>query len=236
PSGETEEELAVSEETLTKGKALLSSAVAYAGGMDNINKVNTISQKGTFILSTPQGEIPLQFESLWSAPNKSKDVMTMMGQKMYSVRDGVTGWKTGMAGIQQMTEDELLDEQKQDKRKTILILQNADSDQMKAVFAGTGTVNGTDVSYVKILDNADEAICKLGIADDGAIVCKEYWGQTPIGEGNIQEVIMETAEFSGVKFSVNSVQNLNGNKFGETKTDAIVVNGEVAADAFAKPE
>ena len=60
PSGEEKKELAVNQENLTKGKALIDKAVVAHGGADNIAKVQSVSQKGTFVMVTPQGEFPLR--------------------------------------------------------------------------------------------------------------------------------------------------------------------------------
>lgn len=237
PSGEEKKELTISQENIDKGKSILNKAVVAAGGLENIKKVNSMSQKGTFTLNTPQGEFPLQFESIWMAPDKNKDIIIMMGQKVHNVRNGNTGWKTGRTGdLEPMTEDELLSATKDDLRKTITIFQNSDNADFRAVYEGPGNVNGTDIEYISIIDKTEESICKLGIANDGALVCKEYWGQSPMGEGNIQEVYIEFAEHNGVLFSMFSLRNMNGDKIGESKATEMVINGVIPANAFDKPE
>ena len=236
PSGEEEKELAITPESLEKGKALLDKAVTFAGGLENVKKVQSISQKGTFSLITPQGELPLQYESIWVAPDKHKDLMTMMGQNMHNVRNGNTGWKTGRTGLEPMTEDDIVKANQKDLRRTILIFQRSDNPDYKIVYDGKGNVNGTDIEYISLLNTDDASICRLGIAANGSLVCKEYWGESPMGEGNIQEIYGDFAEHNNVKFSMKTTRTLNGNKFGESVNTAFSVNGEIPANTFDKPE
>lgn len=236
PSGEEKKELAVNEENLAKGKALIDNAVIAHGGADAIASVKSIVSKGTFVMVTPQGEFPLQFESIYVIPDKSREVISVMGQTMITVRNGSAGWKPGMAGMAEMTEDDIIQSDKDNAKKLITILQNADSDDYKFVYDGAGNVNGTDIEYVSVLDKADESLCCLGIDKKGMIVVREYWGQGPNGEGNIQEIHSGFNVYNGVLFSTNTLNNLNGDKMGESKVSEILINSDIPPGSFDKPE
>ncbi len=174
PSGEEETELAVTPETLKKGKALLDKAVTYAGGLDALKAIKSMNSKGTMTIVTPRGDMPLQIESVFELPNKEKTVATIMGQKMYSIFDGTTGWQPGGAGVEQMSEEDVIKKNKDNGRKTILIFQKSDAPYYKAVSDGSGEIDGTSFEYVTLIDDAGETICRLGVASDGLLVCKEY--------------------------------------------------------------
>ncbi len=237
PSGEEEKELAVTPENLKKGKALLDKAVAFAGGLDAVKAIKSISRKGTATIVTPQGEMPLQMETIQVLPNQSYEVASIMGQKMYSVRNGNSGWKTGMTGLVAMTEEDIISDDKDSKRATIIIYQNSDDPELQAVFDGKGEVNGTSVEFVNLLDSDGKSICRLGITSEGMLLTKEYWGPSMTGsEGTIQEVYSDFAEHGGVKFPMKSIRNMDGSKFGQIDWSAFSVNGDIPAGTFDKPE
>lgn len=236
PKDEPKKELAVNDESLAKGMGLINKAVDAYGGQDNLDNIESVSQKGSFLLNTPNGEFSMQYEQVDVYPDKSRQVISVMGQTMYTIRDGSTGWKSGMSGIVDMTEEDIVEMEKDNKRSTLRILRAADDPYYKAVYDGTGDLNGTPVEYVTILDKQGEQICRLGMDENGMIVTKEYWGQTQLGEGNIVDVLSDFQEFGGVMFAMQTNRTMDGNKVGGSTTTELTVNGEVAPDAFSKPE
>lgn len=237
PSGVEEKELAVTPETLEKGKALIDKAVTFVGGLDAVKSIKSISSKGSIAIVTPQGEMALQVENISVLPDKSRQVALMMGQKMYSIRNGSVGWQTGRAGVEPMSEEDIIKEGKDDLRKTILIFQKSDEPYYQAVYDGSGEIDGVSIEYVTLLDNDGETICRLGITADGLLLSKEYWGQNMMGaEGNIQEIFSDYTEYGGVKFPMKTLRNMNGSKMGSSEFTEFSVNGDIPANAFDKPE
>ncbi len=237
PSGAEESKLAVTPENLKKGKALLDKAVVFAGGLDAVKSIKSISSKGTMTIITPQGEMALQVENISELPDKSSRTISVMGRKMQTVRNGNTGWKPSMSGLLPMTEEDIMTANKNNNRKTILIFQQSDNPTYQAVYDGAGEVDGTPLEYVTLLDNAGETICRLGITSDGLLLSKEYWGSNGMGgEGNIMELYSDYAEHGGVKFPMKAVLSMNGDKTGYSVWTDFTVNAAIPANTFDKPE
>ncbi|NOY88420.1 MAG: insulinase family protein, partial [FCB group bacterium] len=232
PSGKKEKKLSLTPENLKKGKALLAKAVTTAGGLENFKKVKSFSLSSVFTLSTPQGEFPINIESINLFPDKSRDVMSMMGQKMYQIRNGKTGWATGKMGkVSPMTEDDIIKSDKEMARNTIIIFQQIDNPPYQAVYNGSGEENKIPVEYVSIIDKDGKSLCRLGIDKDGQLVSKSYWGSTPMGDGNITETYSDFKEIEGIKIPMTVVKTVEGKKIGKLTISEFNINAEIPPDA-----
>jgi hypothetical protein len=113
----------------------------------------------------------------------------------------------------------------------------SDDPYYKAAYNGTGQVNGTEVDLVVILDKNNEKMCTLGFnKTNNMLVSKSYWGQTPGGEGTIEEIISDFRDVDGVKIPFNTVSSMDGQKVSEEKITEYLINAELPADAFSVPE
>ncbi|MFQ5499664.1 MAG: M16 family metallopeptidase [Candidatus Zixiibacteriota bacterium] len=238
PTVDNKRELAITPENIEKGSSILAKAVDAAGGLDSFKRIKSVGQKGTITITTPQGEFPLPVESLDVFPDKSRSIVSMMGQKMYDIQNGTTGWQTTAPGqLTQKSEEDLLKTHKQMARSTIRIFQNADNPDYQAVYDGPGNVEGTDVEFVAFVDNSGDEFCRIGFNPGSfEIVCKAFEGETPMGAGVITELASNFSEIEGVKLPMTLVRMLNGQKAMQIDYAEFVINGEVPANAFEKPE
>ena len=69
-------------------------AVETHGGVNAFKGIESLSSEGTLTVSTPNGDFPIKFTSIDIFPDGSYSMAEMMGQKMYDVRMGTSGWKT----------------------------------------------------------------------------------------------------------------------------------------------
>jgi hypothetical protein len=171
-------------------------------------------------------------------PDHSRSVINAMGREMVDVTAGDVGWKTTMAGaIEDKTAEDLENEARKNMRGTIQIFQRCDEPDYRAVAAGEGTVNDIPVEFVVILDENDENLCKMGFnKDTHQLVSKSYWGQSIMGEGNIEDVYSDFQETGGVLIPMSSDRTLNGQPLGKVSFSSYVLNPEVAPGTFDKPE
>jgi zinc protease len=237
PSGEAKTELEVTPEKLDKGKLILDLAVKAHGGVDNFAKVKAVMRKGTYTINTPRGEFPLAIESLEQFPDKNRTVVNMMGQEVYDIRNGDTGWKTDQSGqLVEKTDEDIQNDREENSRSLLYIFKNADNDDFQAVYDGDGKVGDTAVEYVTLLDHDGEKICRLGFAKDtGMLAYKSFWGQSPLGEGNIEETYGNMKAFDGITIPLMTYRNLNGNPLGKIEITDYQINPTIPAGAFEKP-
>ena len=237
PSGEEKKELAITPENLEKGMALVNKAVEFAGGLKAVKAIKSTSGTGTVTIVTPQGEMPLSVEEISVLPDKIRQVVSFMGQEMKTIRNGNSGWSPGQAGMQAMSEDDIVQMDKENLRETLMIYQKSDNPYYQAVYDGNGKVDGTDVEFVTLVDSDGETICRLGITEDGMLFSKEFWGKNSMGaEGNIVETYTNYTEYGGVKFPMQSVKMMDGAKSSQVDWKTFNVNIDIPAGTFDKPE
>ncbi len=160
-----------------------------------------------------------------------------MGQEMLTVFNGSTGWKPGRAGLEAMSEEDIIALLEDDKRETIKIFQASDEPYYQAVFDGEGEINGVKFEYVSLLDTDNKSICRLGIASNGLLICKEYWGKSAMGtDGSVQELFLDYAEHNGVNFPMKTVKNIDGANSGNVVWTEFTVNGDIPTGSFEKSE
>lgn len=238
PSGEEKHELAITDENLAMGHDLLLACATAAGGVDKFKALKSSTVSATFTLSTPQGDVPLTVEEIKVYPNKSRVVASFMGRNIYDIRDGDQGWSTGPTGeVVAKTADEIAKDDRDQMHDRIQLFRRADDPATRAVYDGEGKYNDVPVKFVAILDNQDKSICRLAIAkDDNHLVGMSYWGESPMGEGTIDAYFSNYEEINGVQVPKTTVRNLNGSKMATLEIKDVAFNGDVPADAFAKPE
>jgi predicted Zn-dependent peptidase len=238
PSGAESEDLVVDEETRAMGREVLVKAAQAHGGLDAFKKVTGVSRKATLTVTTPQGEIPLAVEELVVYPDKSRSVVSFMGQQMYDIRDGQTGWKPSqMGGVEAKTEKDIMKEDRERGRDFIWVLQHADDPSFDAVFVGPAKSGGVDVHMVAILDDKSEEIARFAFgAENHQVVSISYWGETFMGDGMVTDHVNSMITASGLTLPKVVQKELNGQKFGKVDVTELTINPEVPENAFAKPE
>ncbi len=236
PAAEQKTEVTVTPESLKKGQALLDKAVQANGGLANFKKVTSVAYKGVITIVAQGREFPLNFESKTVYPDKSAQVMTMMGQKMYSIRNGNSGWKTGQGGVVAMTEDDISQSDDDMARNTIRIFSSADKPAYQPVYDGSGTLNDVTVDYLAIMNKDGDQICRFAFDTNGKLVGKSYWGDSPQGQGTIQEVYSDFQDIKGIKVPMTTTRMLEGKTSAKISISEYNVNPPISDDAFAKPE
>lgn len=238
PSGEAVAAFDMSPEKVKKGKALLAKAVEAVGGKDALGKVESIRMKDTFKLITPQGEIPVPYERLYKLPDRYSLKFNMMGQDVYDVFNRDKGWSTGPTGqVVEKSEEDIEHAREEIDRELLYILKQASDPDYTPVYDGERVIEGEKVEYVVIADKDGEKICRLGFGSKTHLpVSNSYWGETPMGEGNVTDTYESYDEINGVKVAVAGATMLDGNKIAELQVSEVEINPAIPESAFSKPE
>jgi zinc protease len=237
PSPVAKHELSITDETVKQGWALLNKVVIAHGGLKALQKVNSISMGGTLTLTMQGREMPLEVEGLEVFPDKGRQVITFFGQKIYSIRNGASGWKSNQrtGQVEAMTEEDLKGDTEDRSRNTIFLLRQADKPSYQAVYDGTGDQDGTALTYLAIVNESGKMICRFGVNANNLIVTKSYDGETPVGAGMVTEVNSDLKVVNGVKVPMAEEHLLNGEPYASLKIATYTINGAVPPTAFDKP-
>ncbi len=238
PSPENNQELDITPENLQKGKDLLDKAIVAAGGIENYKKINAVSIKGQMVISTPNGEFAIKFQSVEAYPDKQWSLVEVMGRKIYDITNGSTGWKTDqMSGeLVQKTEDDLIETKKDFLRNVTLLFKEADNPSYKAVYNDSGNEKGNSVEYVALVNNTGEIICTFGFNNQTyQMVSKSYFGKTQLGEGLVTKYMDNFKEIDGIKIPMTVETEMNNQKLMTFKIDEYLINPTLPANQFDKP-
>ena len=238
PPPKQEPKISVTPENIEKGKTLLLAAVKAQGGVKGFQAVKSITSKGQFTLVTPNGEFPLPFESSRVLPDKSHEVISVMGRKILDIWNGDKGWKTSQktGDMVAKSSDDLAKDMAQERRLTVEIFAQADKPDYQPVFAGQEDVQGTTVSYVALLGKDGKPFCRIGVdPKTNMVVSKTYWGEGPAGEGQILETYSDYKDVSGIKLPMTSTRYMDGNKIGQITYSDFQINAKVDTSLFQQP-
>ena len=237
PSGAAKEEIAVTPETLARGKELFNLAVKACGGKENFKKIKAVSSKGSLSLVTPQGEFALQTTSLFSFPDKTREVIiTPMGE-MISVSNGKEGWTKQGSNIIPSTEEQMKEAKKESFRNTILAFKNVDDTGYQVVFVTADKVGDKPVNIIQIGTTDGQTTFKLALdAQTGVPVAKIYFGQTMLGPGNLTEIYSDYRDISGVKIPFVVRIESDGQKVAEASLTDYQINPNIPDGSFDKPK
>jgi zinc protease len=236
PSGEKAEEIAVNEETLSKGMDLLKKAVKACGGADGFGKVESTSMNATLKLNTPQGEVSLETESIFVLPDKSKEIINLPMGQIITVNNGETGWMKQGDKVVDMAGKQLEDAKEEDFRNTLMLFKEIDNPDFQAVYVNTGEFDGKPVDFVKISSLDGTMSFKLGLdAETGIPVSKSYFGETMLGPGNITQTYSDYRDVSGIKIPFAISVDSDGNKIADIIIKDYKLNADIPADTFDKP-
>ena len=236
PTGEPEEEVAVSDETLAKGMDLLKRAVAACGGCDNFKKIKTSSSKASYKLIMPQGEMELGVTSLQELPDKSREtVNTPMGE-MITVSNGDQGWMKQGPNVVEMPAEQMSENDKEQFRNRTLLFQTIDNPQFRAIYIETTKLNDIDVDIIKVesLDGKNSFKFALN-AETGMPVGMMYFGETAMGPGNLTITMSDYREVSGIMVPFSRDIESDGNKVMAITIGEYKINPEIPAGSFDKP-
>ncbi len=118
-----------------------------------------------------------------------------------------------------------------------MILRETDKPTYQPVYDGSGDFGGAAVDWVAIVGSDGKPVCRLAInSQNGQLVGRTYWGETPMGEASIEEVYSDFKTVSGVLWPMTAVNNVNGKKVATVQYSEYTFNAPVAPDAFDKPK
>jgi zinc protease len=238
PSAEVKQELSITPENLAKGKQLLDKVIKAHGTMVNFKKVKSAAFKGTYTVTTPQGDMGIGIEGLQVLPDKMRQTMNVFGRNMYSICDGKTGWKTDRTGqVVAMTDDDIKKDGEERLKSLLVILCTSDKPAYQAVYDGSGDFGGAKVDWVAIVGTDKQPLCRLAVnSQSGQLVGRTYWGEAPTGAGTVEEIYSDLKPVSGILLPMSTVHSMNGKRVATVQFTTYTINAPIPPDAFQKPK
>jgi len=238
PQQADQEELVVNDANIAKGMEILGKAIAAHGGTEAFAGVTSVVSTRSIKLVMGGQELPATVNSWEVIPDKEKSEISIMGQKIISLRVGQQGWRTDQTGqMVPLSADEVAEGEKERLRETIRVFQAYGNPYYKAVYNGRGELGGTPVEWVAILDASGEQLARFGFdAGSHTLAAKMYFDQTMMGEGMVTEKYSNLQPKGKITLPTVTVTELNGQKIMEENISVFDVNTAIAAEVFAPPQ
>jgi zinc protease len=228
-----EELPAATDETITKGRELLTKAVSACGGAKAFAAINNYVYKSDITITTPQGDMQVSATATFVLPDKMQQVLNLpMGQlKQLVVQDEV--WMVTPDGIVDVPESQRKELKAKMFRDFVNLFRMCDVKELSVQYLGTEQVDGTEADVISL--TYGDSTVKLFLDAKTFMPLKQaYKGMTMTGPGDIEEVYSDVRDISGIKLPFAAVINANGTKFGELKIVEAKFNVEIDPSIFQK--
>ena len=202
------------------------------GGLENFNKIKTITMSGT--VATQGMNLPITIQIINGKAMRSD--VEVMGQSVTNAYKDGKGWKinpfAGAASATDATATELSDM----KNQSFLANQLMDykSRGSKVELEGQEDINGSKAYKIKLTDS-DNKVTIYDIDPTTFLAVKVVGKRDIMGqETEIETYLTEPKEFGGVKFNTAITQKIGGQTFQEIHLDKFEVNVPIDEKIFDK--
>lgn len=223
-------------ETSAKGTELLDRALAAMGGAAKVDAIKSTRTAGTVAQQTPQGEMQIKTVSLYAAPGRYRQEITLPFGTVTAVLLPDGGFVVTPQGVQDLPASQR-EQLYQTAQRNPLVLLKARRDQgFTAVATGNGEVDGTPVELVQVMAGGEPTTLAID-PQTGRVLRVSYRGAGPTGApGEIAKTYSDFREVGGIPFPFKVVESFDGQPASTTAIESIEVDVPVADDAFAKPQ
>ncbi len=237
PTGEKKEAVEATPEAESKGKELLGLAVNACGGLENFKKINSVSEKGSLTVTTPQGEMSLKTTTYELLPDRSRqEIVTPMGS-MVTVRSGDKAWMLQGERSIPLPDEQVAEAKKSEFRNTLLLFKTFDNPTYKIVYIGPDKLNDKAVNMIQIASLDGQMTFKLALdAATNLPLAKMYFGQSASGPGDMAEILSDYREVGGIKVPYFTRVESNGQKLMSMSLTECLINPAIPDSLFINPQ
>lgn len=216
-----------------EGKALFAKIVEGMGGAAKIGSIKSVRIKASLVVKTPQGELPIDAESVDVFPNRSwQKLGTPMGEMVMVVTPQAAFMASPM-GSQDMPGSRKAEALEDLKREPLLVAQHADDPQY--IFSSSGTEKIGDVE-AGILDvNADGAEVRWFVDPKTGRILRAAWqGSGMEGPAKIVADYADWKMVDGITLPSKETRTQNGEKAASIDVKEMEFNPTVDPKIFDK--
>ena len=235
PPGMKEDESAKPTASNEEGKALAAKVAAAMGGEANLAAIKSIKANITLTQKTPQGDFPMQLESVIVYPDHLHATMqTPQGNAEVVVTPGAAFIELPNGQIQNWPDDRKTESLEQIKRDPIFIAAHASDPKVFFHAAGTEKVGDIEARIVDV--NADGVAIRWFVDPQSGHILKETYrtfGQHgPVrGETDMDD----WKPVNGITIPMTRRNKQDGQDSSTAEYKAVTLNPTIASKLFEKP-
>ncbi|MBI3951210.1 MAG: insulinase family protein [Acidobacteria bacterium] len=219
-------------ETTTKGRELLSKAVAAMGGSAAFAAVKNVVIKRDLMLVTPQGNLPATATTTFVLPDKRHQVVALPFGEIKQVIAQDQAWIVTPQGVTDAPASEKQDMQAEMFRDWVNLLREAEG--LSVQYLGPGEVEGARAETISVTDDKGNTVRLFLDATTFVPLKMAYKGMTSNGPADTEEIYSDLRDVSGIKLPFHVVVNADGKKLLEAKLTEVKINTEIDLSLFQK--
>ena len=225
-----------SEADIAKAKEILAAAVEAHGGLEKLQTVKNGVIEGRTSSNTEGGPMQVDMKLYYIYPDKFRQDLKLPQGEMAYVYDGSAAYAITPMGVQPLPPQMLSTFKDSVFRATMSLLRNLSQNDIPIQYAGTEDVQGKPASALLIPQPSGEML-KLFISDETGYVVKHAYRETSQGVTVNRETLMgDYRDVDGIKIAYHVVQNVEGQRFSETRVTNVTLNAELDESLFQEPE
>jgi zinc protease len=234
PQPDAEKSTAMASTSNPEGKALLAKIIDGMGGAAKINSIKSVRIKASLKVKTPQGELPIEAESINVFPDQSWEKLgTPMGE-MVMVVSPQAAFMAAPMGSQDMPASRKEEALKEIRREPLMVAQHSDDPQYAFSAGGTEKVGEVDT---KILDvnAAGDAVRWFVDPQTGRILRASWQGAGMAGPGETVADYADWKTVDGISLPSKETRTHNGEKAASIDVKEMEFNPTIDPKIFEKP-
>ena len=225
------------EDDLAVGRALMERSIEAMGGSEALASVQAVQRSAEVTIVRPMGEMAIGVEMLVSFPDKMKTTMqTPMGD-IDMVVNGDQAWAIDPMGNTQPLPPQQRDSMREELwRIPVFLYGRLDEEGLAVQHLGQEEINGRSVEALLITPPGYDPFRLYLDAETMLPVKKAGRSMSQQGPVDAETMMSDYREVGGIQFPFRETSTENGNPSSDAIIQAIEINPDIPADAFAAPE
>lgn len=225
-----------SEGDTAKAKAIIAKSLEVYGGVEKLQAVKNIVIRGDVTANSPMGPMKLEMASYQVYPNSYRqEVKTPQGE-IVVVYDGTAAFAVSPMGAQPLPPEMVASLEDELFREPTWLLPRLLQEEHAIQYTGTEEVMGAPAAVVLVPQPSGELL-KLFISEETHYIVKFAFRETDQGVTlNKERFLDDYRAVDGVKMPHRIIQNVEGERFTETRITSLTVNAALEDSLFQEPK
>ena len=209
--------------------------LAGTGGAERVDSVESVSQKGEAVASTPQGEMAIKLSGITAFPDRMRQDVVLPFGTLVTVITPDDSFRDTPQGIQPLPDSQKEDTLKGMRRDPVFLLKARDEEGLVVAAMGQEEFGGTtaEMLHVEYMgDTMDLAIDP----ESGLCIGMRFQGKDFTGApGEMVQVYSDFRDVDGLQVPFKTESTYNGDPFLSSTLSEVAVNGPITDETFARP-
>ena len=223
------------ETDMAKAKEVLAAAAEAHGGLEKLQAVKNIVMEGRATANSPMGPMNLDLKEYIVYPDRVRQDIKMPQGEMSTIFNGTSGFALTPMGPQPLPPEMMAPLKDDIFRQPIWLLASLADEDSSIQYAGTEEVMGKSAVLVLTPQPSGEAL-KIFISEETHYIVKLAFRETEQGVVvNKETLLADYRDVAGIKVPHHIQQNVEGERFTETRINSVTVNAELEDTLFQEP-